>query len=307
MSSEYLDWTALESASASLPTSANVTPGVVSATASSTINSEAAQRSLTDLLEMESVPDELKQLVTRQQALEQELDELTGHRVTSDWNDQRFSLPQHTAESRLADKQRTQRQESHRSQVRQQINQRALSRLKLDRGLQQAELARQEKLKHKKCQALQLQQRLTQLEQDKHRVQREHAQRRLTEAQRQREQNDQRQQRILQQALQHRQDLLKEDQSNRQKRQRLELACWLQRQEQQHWQWQRDRQQQARQAAIMRARSAEQQQQDILMAQQHKAEVKREQRLAERLLERQAERLATRRRLAQQEKKAFFS
>ncbi|RTE67379.1 hypothetical protein EH243_00035 [Amphritea opalescens] len=310
MSSEYLDWTALDSRAEPRADSNKLASSVRSAEAgisALTTAPDTAQRPLTQLLEMGDVPDELKALVNRQQLLAQQLDELTGHTVAPDWNEQRFSMPQHSAQSRLADKQQAQRQESCRSRVRQQINQRSLTRLRLDRGLKEAELARLEKLKQKKRQALQMQQRLAQLEQQKRKALQDNAQRRLKEVQRQWEQGYQRHQRILTQALERRQALMKAYEADGQKRQRLEQACLLQRQEQQDWQAQRERQLQARENASSDARIAAKRQQDILAEQLAKSEAKREQRLANIARDRQIERLAARRAMAKQEKKLFFS
>lgn len=110
MVTEYLDWTSLESV-------ADATQHE-QAWLDKQGNEPPQQRALADLLEMDDIPDELKQLVNRQRVLEQQLDELTGNVPLQDWNDQRFPMPQHSAESRLVDKQKAQRQEENRSRIR---------------------------------------------------------------------------------------------------------------------------------------------------------------------------------------------
>ncbi len=293
MSTEYLDWTSLESGFEAASEIKSVMEDV------SVSETTPDARLLSDLLDMDEVPDELKQLVNRQKQLEQQLDELTGSTVSDDWNDQRFPMPQHTAASRLADKQKVRREEEFRSGARQQATQRRLSRLQLERGMKEAELARHEKLRHKKCQALQMQQRINLLELEKRRALRHQAQVRLNEIKRQLIINEQRQQLLLKRALNRRQALKKSNQHDLSKRLRLEAARLAQRQAEQRWVSQRD--------SLLSVKAEARSKGDMAVDIQRRTEVLREKRLAIMLEERQAARMTERRKAAEQEKKKYFS
>lgn len=134
--SEYLDWNdLLEDDEAG---EASVSPA---------FPEQKDEKALADLLQMDQISDELKELITQHQALEQEMDQLLGRSEPEEksWDSIRFPMPVHTAESRLRD-----RKNLHAERLLAEKKKKQLESIKLQRKNEEKQLHQAKELKKRR-------------------------------------------------------------------------------------------------------------------------------------------------------------
>ena len=190
--SDYLDWNdLLEEEDTPSPLSSPALPG------------DSDKKSLSDLLQLDQVSDELKQLIAHHQTLEQEMDQLLGRSKAEEnsWDSLRFPMPVHTAKSRLKDKQAVKIELLQAEQKKRWLEQLKLKRKQEEKKENQAKALKMDQLIRKRIEHKNKQQRQQKLDQLKREA--------LSQQQLQRQRNEALQRERQQRLAQQRQDALK--------------------------------------------------------------------------------------------------